>query len=34
MVLTRLHGVVGRREVCDAQTPLCPGFDSNPGFSF
>jgi protein-L-isoaspartate(D-aspartate) O-methyltransferase len=34
VVLTRLHGVVGRREVCDAQTPLCPGFDSNPGFSF
>jgi protein-L-isoaspartate(D-aspartate) O-methyltransferase len=34
MVLTRLHGVVGRREVGDAQTPLCPGFDSNPGFSF
>jgi protein-L-isoaspartate(D-aspartate) O-methyltransferase len=34
MVLTRLHGVVGRREVFDAQTPPCPGLDSSPGFTF
>lgn len=34
MVLTRLHGVVGRREVCDAQTPPCPGLDASPGFTF
>ncbi|MGH6900013.1 MAG: protein-L-isoaspartate O-methyltransferase family protein [Geminicoccaceae bacterium] len=34
MVLTRLHGVVGRVEVCDAQTPPCPGLPSSPGFSF
>jgi protein-L-isoaspartate(D-aspartate) O-methyltransferase len=34
MVLTRLHGVIGRREVGDAQTPPCPGLDANPGFTF
>jgi protein-L-isoaspartate(D-aspartate) O-methyltransferase len=34
MVFTSLHGVIGRREVCDAQTPLCPGFNSSPGFAF
>ena len=34
MVFTRLHGVIGRRDVCDAQTPLCPGFSSSPGFAF
>jgi protein-L-isoaspartate(D-aspartate) O-methyltransferase len=33
-VFTRLHGVIGRRDVCDAQTPLCPGFSSSPGFAF
>jgi protein-L-isoaspartate(D-aspartate) O-methyltransferase len=33
-VLTRLHGVIGRRTVGDAQTPPCPGLDSNPGFTF
>jgi protein-L-isoaspartate(D-aspartate) O-methyltransferase len=33
-VFTRLHGVVGGREVCDAQTPLCPGLNSSPGFTF
>jgi protein-L-isoaspartate(D-aspartate) O-methyltransferase len=34
MVFTRLHGVVGGREVCDAQTPPCCGLDSCPGFTF
>jgi protein-L-isoaspartate(D-aspartate) O-methyltransferase len=34
MVFTRLHGVVGRREVCDAQTPPCPGLAPSPGFAF
>lgn len=34
MVLTRLHGVIGRREVFDAQTPPCPGLDASPGFTF
>jgi protein-L-isoaspartate(D-aspartate) O-methyltransferase len=34
IVFTRLHGVVGRREVCDAQTPLCPELNSSPGFTF
>jgi protein-L-isoaspartate(D-aspartate) O-methyltransferase len=33
-VFTKLHGVVGRREVCDAQTPLCPGLKSRPAFAF
>jgi protein-L-isoaspartate(D-aspartate) O-methyltransferase len=33
-VLTRLHGVVGQREVCDAQTPPCPGLVASPGFAF
>jgi protein-L-isoaspartate(D-aspartate) O-methyltransferase len=34
MVLTRLHGVVGRRELFDAQTPPCPGLNLSPGFTF
>jgi protein-L-isoaspartate(D-aspartate) O-methyltransferase len=33
-LFTKLHGVVGRREVCDAQTPPCPGLDPDPGFAF
>ena len=33
-VFTRLHGVVGAREVSDAQTPLCPGLNLSPGFTF
>jgi protein-L-isoaspartate(D-aspartate) O-methyltransferase len=34
IVLTRLHGVIGRREMFDAQTPPCPGLDARPGFTF
>ena len=30
----KLHGVVGRREVCDAQTPPCPGLEPSPRFAF
>jgi protein-L-isoaspartate(D-aspartate) O-methyltransferase len=33
-VFTRLHGVVGQREVCDAQTPPCPGLKPRPRFAF
>jgi protein-L-isoaspartate(D-aspartate) O-methyltransferase len=33
-VFTKLHGVVGRREICDAQTPPCPGLEPSPGFAF
>jgi protein-L-isoaspartate(D-aspartate) O-methyltransferase len=33
-LFTKLHGVVGQREVCDAQTPPCPGLDPDPGFAF
>jgi protein-L-isoaspartate(D-aspartate) O-methyltransferase len=33
-VLTKLHGVVGQREVCDAQTPPCPGLEPRPRFAF
>jgi protein-L-isoaspartate(D-aspartate) O-methyltransferase len=33
-LFTKLHGVVGQREVCDAQTPPCPGLEPNPHFSF
>jgi protein-L-isoaspartate(D-aspartate) O-methyltransferase len=33
-LFTKLHGVVGQREVCDAQTPPCPGLDPAPGFAF
>ena len=33
-LFTKLHGVVGRREVCDAQTPPCPGLDPRAGFAF
>jgi protein-L-isoaspartate(D-aspartate) O-methyltransferase len=34
MMFTRIHGVVGGREVCDASTPLCPGLVATPGFTF
>jgi protein-L-isoaspartate(D-aspartate) O-methyltransferase len=34
MVFTRLHGVIGGREVCDASTPPCPGLVAGPGFTF
>jgi protein-L-isoaspartate(D-aspartate) O-methyltransferase len=30
----KLHGVVGQREVGDAQTPPCPGLEPRPGFAF
>jgi protein-L-isoaspartate(D-aspartate) O-methyltransferase len=33
-LFTRLHGVVGQREVCDAQTPPCPGLEPRPRFAF
>jgi protein-L-isoaspartate(D-aspartate) O-methyltransferase len=33
-LFTKLHGVVGQREVCDAQIPPCPGLVSDPGFVF
>ena len=33
-LFTKLHGVVGQREVCDAQTPPCPGLRPSPHFSF
>lgn len=34
MVFTRVHGVVGNRELCDASTPPCPGLVASPGFTF
>lgn len=33
-LFTKLHGVVGQREVCDAQIPPCPGLVSSAGFAF
>jgi protein-L-isoaspartate(D-aspartate) O-methyltransferase len=33
-LFTRLHGVVGQREMFDAQIPPCPGLVSSPGFAF
>lgn len=33
-LFTKLHGVVGQREVCDAQTPPCPGLEPTPRFAF
>jgi protein-L-isoaspartate(D-aspartate) O-methyltransferase len=33
-LFTRLHGVVGRREICDAQTPPCRGLEPDPRFAF
>jgi protein-L-isoaspartate(D-aspartate) O-methyltransferase len=33
-VFTKLHGVVGQREVCDAQTPPWPGLELRPRFAF
>jgi protein-L-isoaspartate(D-aspartate) O-methyltransferase len=33
-LFTKLHGVVGRREICDAQTPPCPGLQPSPRFAF
>jgi protein-L-isoaspartate(D-aspartate) O-methyltransferase len=33
-LFTKLHGVVGQREVCDAQTPPCPGLEFRPRFAF
>jgi protein-L-isoaspartate(D-aspartate) O-methyltransferase len=33
-LFTKLHGVVGRREICDAQTPPCPWLRPSPGFAF
>jgi len=33
-LFTRLHGVVGRREICDAQTPPCRGLEPDPRFVF
>lgn len=33
-LFTKLHGVIGQREVCDAQTPPCPGLEPSPHFSF
>jgi protein-L-isoaspartate(D-aspartate) O-methyltransferase len=33
-VFTKLHGVVGQREVWDAQTPPCPGLQPRPRFAF
>jgi protein-L-isoaspartate(D-aspartate) O-methyltransferase len=32
-LFTKLHGVVGQREVCDAQTPPCPGLEPRPRFA-
>jgi protein-L-isoaspartate(D-aspartate) O-methyltransferase len=34
MLFTKLHGVVGQREMFDAQIPPCPGLVSSPGFAF
>jgi protein-L-isoaspartate(D-aspartate) O-methyltransferase len=34
LLFTRLHGVVGQREMFDAQIPPCPGLVSSPGFAF
>jgi protein-L-isoaspartate(D-aspartate) O-methyltransferase len=33
-LFTKLHGVVGRREICDAQTPPCLGLQPRPRFAF
>jgi protein-L-isoaspartate(D-aspartate) O-methyltransferase len=33
-LFTKLHGVVGQREICDAQTPPFPGLEPSPGFAF
>jgi protein-L-isoaspartate(D-aspartate) O-methyltransferase len=33
-LFTKLHGVVGQRDVCDAQTPPCRGFEPRPRFVF
>lgn len=33
-VFTKLHGVVGQREMFDAQIPPCPGLEMSPGFAF
>jgi protein-L-isoaspartate(D-aspartate) O-methyltransferase len=33
-LFTKLHGVVGQREICDAQTPPCPWLQPSPGFAF
>jgi protein-L-isoaspartate(D-aspartate) O-methyltransferase len=33
-LFTKLHGVVGQREMFDAQIPPCPGLVSSPGFAF
>ena len=33
-LFTKLRGVVGHREVCDAQTPPCPGLEPRPRFAF
>jgi protein-L-isoaspartate(D-aspartate) O-methyltransferase len=34
MMFAKLHGVVGEREIADAQTPPCSGLSSRPGFTF
>ena len=33
-LFTKLHGVVGQREMFDAQIPPCPGLVASPGFAF
>jgi protein-L-isoaspartate(D-aspartate) O-methyltransferase len=33
-LFVKLHGVVGQREVGDAQTPPSPGLEPRPGFAF
>ena len=33
-LFTKLHGVVGQRELFDAQIPPCPGLVASPGFAF
>ncbi len=33
-VFTKLHGVLGQREIGDAQTPPCPGLQPRPQFAF
>jgi protein-L-isoaspartate(D-aspartate) O-methyltransferase len=33
-LFTKLHGVVGQREICDAQTPPLPGLEPSPRFAF
>jgi protein-L-isoaspartate(D-aspartate) O-methyltransferase len=33
-LFTKLHGVVGQREMFDAQIPPCPGLVVSPGFAF